>query len=141
MIRPNDSPTIPRLTKEPTLKADPAIQLTLLDLQELDSRADQLRYQRGTLPEHDDLAAVTMTRKDLGDRARDQRRSHRAGGIDRVRRQQRKDEADDRGIRAEALGELRRLRDAHRHVLTLDLPGRFLAHARRAPSQVGIAHW
>ncbi len=49
------------------------MQLTLLDLQELDSRADQLRHQRGTLPEHDDLAAVTMTRKDLGDQSRDAR--------------------------------------------------------------------
>jgi len=63
----------PSLTKEPTLKADPKAQLTLLDLQELDSRADQLRHQRGTLPEHDDLAALTMTRKDLGDQARDAR--------------------------------------------------------------------
>jgi predicted nucleic acid-binding Zn-ribbon protein len=40
-------------------------------LQELDARADQLRHRRGTLPEHDDLAALTMTRKDLGDQARD----------------------------------------------------------------------
>jgi predicted nucleic acid-binding Zn-ribbon protein len=59
--------------EETTLKADPAVQLTLLDLQELDSRADLLRYQRGTLPEHDDLAAVTMTRRDLDDQARDAR--------------------------------------------------------------------
>ncbi len=56
-----------------TLKADPAAQLKLLDLQELDARADLLRYQRGTLPEHDDLAALTMTRRDLGDQARDAR--------------------------------------------------------------------
>ena len=39
----------------------------------LDSRADLLRYQRGTLPEHDDLAALTMTRRDLDDQARDAR--------------------------------------------------------------------
>ena len=32
-----------------------------------------MRYQRGTLPEHDDLAALTMTRRDLGDQARDAR--------------------------------------------------------------------
>ena len=32
-----------------------------------------MRYQRGTLPEHDDLAALTMTRQDLGDQARDAR--------------------------------------------------------------------
>ncbi|MBF4766069.1 hypothetical protein ISU07_23280 [Nocardioides islandensis] len=55
------------------MKADPAVQLKLLDLQELDSRADQLRHQRGTLPEHDDLAAITMTRQDLGNQARDAR--------------------------------------------------------------------
>ncbi|WP_456093966.1 zinc ribbon domain-containing protein [Nocardioides islandensis] len=42
-------------------------------MQELDSRADQLRHQRGTLPEHDDLAAITMTRQDLGNQARDAR--------------------------------------------------------------------
>jgi predicted nucleic acid-binding Zn-ribbon protein len=59
--------------RSPTLKADPAAQLKLLDLQELDARADLLRYQRGTLPEHDDLAALTMTRRDLGDQARDAR--------------------------------------------------------------------
>jgi uncharacterized protein len=47
--------------------------LKLLDLQELDSRAALLRHQRGTLPEHEDLAAVTMTRQDLGDQARDVR--------------------------------------------------------------------
>ena len=64
---------VPRLIRGDTLKADPAAQLTLLDLQELDSRADLLRYQRGTLPEHDDLAALTMTRRDLDDQARDAR--------------------------------------------------------------------
>ncbi|MEO6510516.1 MAG: C4-type zinc ribbon domain-containing protein [Nocardioides sp.] len=32
-----------------------------------------MRHQRGTLPEHDDLAALTMTRQDLGDQARDAR--------------------------------------------------------------------
>ena len=59
--------------EETPLKADPAAQLRLLDLQELDARADQLRHQRGTLPEHDDLAALTMTRHDLGNQARDAR--------------------------------------------------------------------
>ncbi len=84
-----------RLTKEPTLKADPAIQLTLLDLQELDSRADQLRYQRGTLPEHDDLAAVTMTRTDLGDRARDARIA-----VDDLTAEQNKVDADVEQVKA-----------------------------------------
>ena len=55
------------------LKADPSIQLQLLDLQVLDARADQLRYQRGALPELDDLVAVGATRRDLSDQARDAR--------------------------------------------------------------------
>jgi uncharacterized protein len=63
----------PTRPQEPTLKADPFVQLKLLDLQELDARADHLRHQRGTLPEHDDLAAVTMTKQDLGNQARDAR--------------------------------------------------------------------
>jgi uncharacterized protein len=53
------------------LKADPAAQLALLDLQELDSRADQLRHQRETLPELAEIAALTTTRAELDGRRRD----------------------------------------------------------------------
>ena len=86
---------LPSLTEEPILKADPAAQQTLLDLQELDSRADQLRYQRGTLPEHDELAALTMTRTDLGDQARDARIS-----VDDLTAEQTKVDADVEQVKA-----------------------------------------
>jgi uncharacterized protein len=67
----------------------------LLDLQELDSRADQLRHQRGTLPVHDDLAALTMTRRDLGDQARDARIA-----VDDLTAEQTKVDADVEQVRA-----------------------------------------
>jgi predicted nucleic acid-binding Zn-ribbon protein len=54
-----------------SLKADPAAQLALLDLQELDSRADLLRHQRETLPELAEIAALTTTRAELDGRRRD----------------------------------------------------------------------
>ena len=54
-----------------SLKADPAAQLALLDLQELDSRADLLRHQRETLPELAEIAALTATRSELDGRRRD----------------------------------------------------------------------
>jgi predicted nucleic acid-binding Zn-ribbon protein len=53
------------------LKADPAAQLALLDLQELDARADLLRHQRETLPELAEIAALTAGRAELDGRRRD----------------------------------------------------------------------
>ena len=53
------------------LKADPAAQLALLDLQELDARADLLRHQRETIPELAEIAALTATRAELDGRRRD----------------------------------------------------------------------
>ncbi|HEX5088709.1 MAG TPA: C4-type zinc ribbon domain-containing protein [Nocardioides sp.] len=53
------------------LKADPAAQLALLGLQELDSRADQLRHQRENLPEIAEIAALTAGRAELDGRRRD----------------------------------------------------------------------
>jgi predicted nucleic acid-binding Zn-ribbon protein len=47
------------------LKADPAAQLRLLDLQSLDSRADQLRHQRDTLPEIAEIEELTTHQRDL----------------------------------------------------------------------------
>ncbi len=55
------------------MKADPSAQVRLLDLQTLDSRADQLRHQRSSLPEIARLADVTDARARLEDRARDAR--------------------------------------------------------------------
>ena len=63
------TPAPPR--KEPTLKADPTAQRQLLDLQELDSRADQLRHQRATLPELAEIASLEQARAELLDRQRD----------------------------------------------------------------------
>jgi predicted nucleic acid-binding Zn-ribbon protein len=59
--------------KEPTLKADPSAQLKLLDVQELDARADQLRHQRTHLPELAEIAELKQQRAALDDRVRDAR--------------------------------------------------------------------
>jgi predicted nucleic acid-binding Zn-ribbon protein len=55
------------------LKADPFAQLKLLDLQELDSRADQLRHQRVSLPELAQIAELQATRTEVDNQARDAR--------------------------------------------------------------------
>jgi len=55
------------------VKADPSAQVRLLDLQELDSRADLLRHQRRSLPETARLAELTEARALTDDRARDAR--------------------------------------------------------------------
>jgi len=44
------------------VKADPSAQVRLLDLQDLDSRADQLRHQRRSLPELAQLAELASGR-------------------------------------------------------------------------------
>jgi uncharacterized protein len=59
------------LLRSPALKADPAAQLALLDLQELDSRADQLRHQRANLPELAEIATLQTSRGQADDRRRD----------------------------------------------------------------------
>jgi predicted nucleic acid-binding Zn-ribbon protein len=55
------------------VKADPSAQVRLLDLQELDSHADQLRHQRRTLPEKALVEELTRGRGELDDLARDAR--------------------------------------------------------------------
>ena len=47
------------------MKADPAAQLRLLDLQSLDSRAAQLRHQRDTLPEIAEIEELTTHQREL----------------------------------------------------------------------------
>ena len=54
------------------MKADPFAQLKLLDVQALDSRADQLRHQRANLPEIAEIATLTASRAELVDKVRDQ---------------------------------------------------------------------
>ena len=53
------------------LKADPAAQLALLDLQAIDARADQLRHQRRTLPELAEIAALQESRAGFDAQRRD----------------------------------------------------------------------
>jgi uncharacterized protein len=55
------------------VKADPSAQLRLLDLQELDSRADQLRHQRRSLAELAVLAELGHDRDRLEGETRDAR--------------------------------------------------------------------
>ena len=54
-----------------TLRSRACLQLALLDLQELDSRADQLRHQRQALPELAEIATLTAARTELDGRRRD----------------------------------------------------------------------
>jgi predicted nucleic acid-binding Zn-ribbon protein len=53
------------------VKADPFAQLKLLDVQELDSRLDQLEHKLANLPELKELESLVVTRKEIADRARD----------------------------------------------------------------------
>jgi predicted nucleic acid-binding Zn-ribbon protein len=54
------------------MKADPDAQQKLLELQRLDSAADQRRHQRATLPEDAEITALTGRRADVLGRSRDQ---------------------------------------------------------------------
>lgn len=53
------------------MKADPAAQLKLLDLQELDSRIDTLRHRLRTIPEAAELAGLEAKRQELEGTVRD----------------------------------------------------------------------
>jgi uncharacterized protein len=55
------------------LKADPTHQHALLDVAELDSRAAQLRHQRGHLPEMAEISTLEAERTQLTDQVRDAR--------------------------------------------------------------------
>jgi uncharacterized protein len=55
------------------LKADPAHQVELLEVQELDARASQLRHQRGHLPELAEIATLEQERRAITDQERDAR--------------------------------------------------------------------
>ena len=53
------------------LKADPAAQLALLDLQAIDARADVLRHQRRTLPELAEITSLQESRAGFDAQRRD----------------------------------------------------------------------
>ncbi|MDN5743494.1 MAG: C4-type zinc ribbon domain-containing protein [Nocardioidaceae bacterium] len=55
------------------MRADPAAQIRLLDLQALDAQVDQLRHQRGHLPEEAQIRELRGKREDVDGRLRDQR--------------------------------------------------------------------
>ncbi|MEO9323461.1 C4-type zinc ribbon domain-containing protein [Nocardioides sp. C4-1] len=85
------------------MKADPAAQLRLLDVQELDSRADVLRHQRGHLPELAEIASLSASRQEVDDQRRDQQIV-----VDDLTAAQKKAELDVEQVRA------RRTRDTDR---------------------------
>jgi predicted nucleic acid-binding Zn-ribbon protein len=85
------------------VKADPSAQVRLLDLQDLDSRADQLRHQRRTLPEHQRLDELTRSRERIEGQAQDARIA-----VDDLTAEQAKVDADVEQVKA------RRERDQQR---------------------------
>ncbi len=85
------------------MKADPFAQLKLLDVQELDSRQDQLRHRLATLPQIAELEALTRRRREIEDRARDARIL-----VDDLTREQKRADADVEQVKA------RRKRDQDR---------------------------
>ncbi|WP_228942139.1 zinc ribbon domain-containing protein [Nocardioides sp. Leaf374] len=103
MDRPLDVPHGASRHQEHPLKADPSAQLKLLDLQELDARADQLRHLRSHLPELAEIADLTTQRKQLDDQARDARIV-----VDDLQAEQAKVDADVEQVKA------RRTRDRDR---------------------------
>jgi uncharacterized protein len=85
------------------VRADAFAQLKLLDVQDLDTRLDQLRHRLATLPETRQLAALAQERADVDGRARD------AGIlVDDLTREQKKADADVEQVKA------RRVRDQDR---------------------------
>ena len=85
------------------MKADPSAQVRLLDLQDLDSRAGQLRHQRRSLPEHVLLEELSATRRRLDGDAQDARIV-----VDDLTAEQAKVDADVEQVKA------RRVRDQQR---------------------------
>jgi predicted nucleic acid-binding Zn-ribbon protein len=85
------------------VKADPFAQLKLLDVQELDSRQDQLRHRLATLPQLAELEKLAGQRDEVENRARDARIL-----VDDLTREQKRADADVEQVRT------RRTRDQDR---------------------------
>ncbi|HEU4512429.1 MAG TPA: C4-type zinc ribbon domain-containing protein [Nocardioidaceae bacterium] len=77
------------------MKADPFAQLKLLDVQELDSKHDQLRHRLATLPQIAELKELARQRGEVDDRARDARIL-----VDDLTREQKRADADVEQVRA-----------------------------------------
>lgn len=71
------------------MKADPFAQLKLLDVQQLDSRLDQLGHQLKNMPESIELVSLAQRRTELDNQARDARIR-----VDDLIREQKKADAD-----------------------------------------------
>lgn len=85
------------------MKADPFAQLKLLDVQELDSKQDQLRHRLATLPQIAELKELDRKRREIEDRGRDARIL-----VDDLTREQKRADADVEQVKA------RRKRDQDR---------------------------
>lgn len=85
------------------MKADPFAQLKLLDVQELDSRHDQLRHRLATLPQIAELKELTAQRTALDNAVRDARIL-----VDDLTREQKRADTDVEQVKA------RRKRDQDR---------------------------
>jgi uncharacterized protein len=92
-----------RVDQESPLKADPFAQLKLLDVQELDARLDLLKHQLATLPEHAELKALSVSRAEVDNAAKDL-----GVNVDDLTREQKKADADVEQVKA------RRKRDQDR---------------------------
>jgi predicted nucleic acid-binding Zn-ribbon protein len=86
---PTRGPSASEPPEEIALKADPFALLKLLDVQELDSRLDQLRHRLANFPETKQLATLTAARTEVNDKARDVQIQ-----VDDLNREQRKSDAD-----------------------------------------------
>lgn len=86
------------------MKAEPADQLRLLDVQGLDARADQLRHQRERLPEVAEIADLERTRRELDGRRRDQRIA-----VDDLTAAQKKADADVEQVKTRRARDRRRM--------------------------------
>ena len=82
-------------TQEPPLKADAFSQLKLLDLQELDTRLDQLQHRLATIEEARRLAELGAERAGVDDDARDAKIL-----VDDLTREQKKADADVEQVKA-----------------------------------------
>lgn len=88
---------LPSTPRSPTLKAAPADQGRLLDLQELDARLDQLSHRRHTLPAQAEVARLSARDRELRDEL--VVADTECSDLDR---EQRKAEADVEQVRARA---------------------------------------
>lgn len=107
------------------MKADPFVQLRLLDLQALDTALDQLRHRRRTLPELTEITrldalvdglrdGIVAAETELSDLQREQDRFERE--IDQVRTRKARDEER---LGSGAIGNPKQLQDMEHEVATL----------------------